>query len=573
HFPYTTLFRSPREDLQSLVHAGRDVERAAEQHVHLLTPLGELVREVHPREGDVPLLMPVLRADRVVHRGLRRERQHGDAVVAELFAIAGQQRDIRGEDLIEQPGGVEEVLEVRRVLLVPEHRGDALLAAVRDELPQGLARGLRSGELVLPGVLVPVPGGLHQQQVHRCLGELLAPRPWRHRDGFELVGPGEHREVVQDHRGPQPGKARGAIGQLRGWEGQRPRAVQRAGPVAGAVGGGASPPLPGAQLRETPGAQMPQTRAQGLERGRRGLRGHRHLRERDRARPSYEPAATTTAACARRCVHHHTRPAPGGIGEVLGIVSGTDRVLGPCTAGCRPAPRSLRRTPVTEQPDDTAPRMRVTVYGSCVARDTVDLAGSDRFDVVAYVARQSLLSADHDASKHFPAQAEIGSDFQRRMMTGDFAGNLEERLADAAAETDVLLWDLADERHGVHVFDDGSVVTRSIDIVRAPEVLSVVEGARHIPFGTDEHFELWAPQAETLHGRLQELEMLSRTVVLRVPWALVTTEGKTTPWSMGTNAREANAAYHRYYEHLAQLGFRILELQPLGVLADPEHRW
>ena len=228
---------------------------------------------------------------------------------------------------------------------------------------------------------------------------------------------------------------------------------------------------------------------------------------------------------------------------------------------------------MTEQPDDTAPRMRVTVYGSCVARDTVDLAGSDHFDVVAYVARQSLLSADHDASEHFPAEVEISSDFQRRMMTGDFAGNLEERLAEAAPETDVLLWDLADERHGVHVFDDGSVVTRSIDIVRAPEVLSVVEGARHIPFGTDEHFELWAPQAETLHGRLQELELLSRTVVLRVPWALVTTEGKTTPWSMGTNAREANAAYHRYYEHLAQLGFRILELQPLGVLADPEHRW
>ena len=228
---------------------------------------------------------------------------------------------------------------------------------------------------------------------------------------------------------------------------------------------------------------------------------------------------------------------------------------------------------MTEQPDDTAPRMRVTVYGSCVARDTVDLAGSDHLDVVAYVARQSLLSADHDASEHFPAEVEISSDFQRRMMTGDFAGNLEERLAEAAPETDVLLWDLADERHGVHVFDDGSVVTRSIDIVRAPEVLSVVEGARHIPFGTDEHFELWAPQAETLHGRLQELELLSRTVVLRVPWALVTTEGKTTPWSMGTNAREANAAYHRYYEHLAQLGFRILELQPLGVLADPEHRW
>lgn len=228
---------------------------------------------------------------------------------------------------------------------------------------------------------------------------------------------------------------------------------------------------------------------------------------------------------------------------------------------------------MTDQPEDHAPVVRVAVYGSCVARDAVDLAGADRFDVVTYIARQSLLSADHDASGRFPAEVEIHSEFQRRMMAGDFAGNLEERLAEAAPETDVVLWDLADERHGVHLFEDGSVVTRSIDIVRTPEVLSVIDGARHLPFGTDEHFELWALRAERLRDVLTELGLFARTVVLRVPWALVTTEGKSTPWSMGTSAREANVAYLRYYERLEELGFRILELQPLGVLADPDHRW
>ncbi|HEX7350867.1 DUF6270 domain-containing protein [Brachybacterium sp.] len=228
---------------------------------------------------------------------------------------------------------------------------------------------------------------------------------------------------------------------------------------------------------------------------------------------------------------------------------------------------------MTAQPVDPAHPVRVTVYGSCVARDTMDLAGPEELEVVAYIARQSLLSADHDASPRFPADVEVGSEFQRRMMVGDFAGNLEERLREVGEETDVLLWDLADERHGVHLFEDGSIVTRSIDIVRQPEVLSVVEGARHIPFGEDEHFDLWASRAERLRELLTELELFEKTIVLRVPWALVTTDGKSTPWSMGTNAREANATYHRYYEHLADLGFRILELQPLGVLADPEHRW
>ncbi|HJB09617.1 MAG TPA: hypothetical protein H9786_03640 [Candidatus Brachybacterium merdavium] len=225
-----------------------------------------------------------------------------------------------------------------------------------------------------------------------------------------------------------------------------------------------------------------------------------------------------------------------------------------------------------DQPAD-APQVRVTVYGSCVARDTMDLAGSERFEVVCYIARQSLLSADHDASAMFPADVRIDSHFQRRMMTGDFAGDLDERLVGAAGETDVLLWDLADERHGVHVFDDGAVVTRSIDLVRAPEALTAVEDARHVPFGTDEHFELWAPRAEQLRGRLVELELFDKALVLQVPWALVTVDGKHTPQSMGTTAMEANEAYRRYYEHLRGLGFRVLELQPLGVLADPEHRW
>jgi hypothetical protein len=137
----------------------------------------------------------------------------------------------------------------------------------------------------------------------------------------------------------------------------------------------------------------------------------------------------------------------------------------------------------------------------------------------------------------------------------------------------VLLWDLADERHGVHLFEDGTVVTRSIDNVRHPEVVAALEPARHLPFGTDEHFRLWSAQAEHMRELLTGLGLFEKTIVLQVPWALITVEGSPTPWSMGTSAKDANAAYLRYYERLRELGFTLIELQPLGVLADPEHRW
>lgn len=220
------------------------------------------------------------------------------------------------------------------------------------------------------------------------------------------------------------------------------------------------------------------------------------------------------------------------------------------------------------------PMQRVTIYGSCVARDAVDLAGKDHFSVTDYIARQSLLSAGLDASARFPEVAEVSSPFQRRMMLSDFAGDLERRLTDVAGETDVLLWDLTDERHGVHIHQDGTVVTRSVDVVVAPEVLAAVEhDSRYVPFGTDEHFEMWAPRAVTFVAELSQLGLMDRTVVLQVPWALVTSDGEPTPWSMGVNAVQANEAYRRYYIHLLELGLHIFELQPLGVLADPDHRW
>ncbi len=227
---------------------------------------------------------------------------------------------------------------------------------------------------------------------------------------------------------------------------------------------------------------------------------------------------------------------------------------------------------MTDQPAEMAPQ-RVTIYGSCVARDSVDLAGAGRLEVADYVARQSLISAGQDASARFPENPQVSSRFQRRMMQADFAGDLEARLEAVSDTTDVLLWDLTDERHGVHVFDDGAVVTRSIDLTSVPEALGAVEGSRHIPFGTDEHFELWAPRAEQFRDYLLGRGLFEKTVVLQVPWAFVAPDGRETPVSMGTSAMEANEAYRRYYAHLRDLGFAVIELQPLGVLADPEHRW
>lgn len=216
---------------------------------------------------------------------------------------------------------------------------------------------------------------------------------------------------------------------------------------------------------------------------------------------------------------------------------------------------------------------RVLVYGSCVARDTIEFAEASGVDLAGYVARQSLLSVGSDASEHLPVELGVASKFQARMIRADFAGSLLDRLTTDGADVDVVLWDLADERHGVHRFADGSFVTRSIDTIKADAVVEAVDAAEHLAFGTDEHFALWSERLKAFEQFLRDHDLLDRLVVLEVPWAVRTTEGKPSPWSMGVRAKDANARYRRYYDLLRRRGHRMVTLRDDQVLADPSHRW
>ncbi len=216
---------------------------------------------------------------------------------------------------------------------------------------------------------------------------------------------------------------------------------------------------------------------------------------------------------------------------------------------------------------------RVLVYGSCVARDTVEFAAADSVELRGYIARQSLISAGSDAAAHLPEAMSVTSAFQRRMIMADFSGSLFSRIAKAAGEVDLLLWDLADERHGVYRFADGSIATRSIDTLKMPEFEARFAEAQHIPYGSDEHFAIWSEHVTQLTALLHEHDLFDRTVVLEVPWAVLTVEGSPTPWSMGVRAKDANRSYEAYYGLLRDRGFRMVGLPAELVLADPGHRW
>lgn len=214
----------------------------------------------------------------------------------------------------------------------------------------------------------------------------------------------------------------------------------------------------------------------------------------------------------------------------------------------------------------------VFVYGSCVARDSFEYFPNS-YRVSQYVARHSLLADDTDASYKLPADLKLANVFQTRMLRADWGAGALNLLRRQASHFHLILWDIFDERHGVHWFSSGEVVTRSIDLVSSETAMSLIEPGTHVPFGADEHFEGWAEKATDLVQSFKEQGALERVRLLNAPWAEVNTEGHPTPVSMGVTATEANQKSQRYYAHLAALGVPTLEVPAELAIADPNHQW
>lgn len=217
------------------------------------------------------------------------------------------------------------------------------------------------------------------------------------------------------------------------------------------------------------------------------------------------------------------------------------------------------------------------VYGSCVSRDLVELADGGRGSVARYTARQSLASAFGGGRSDLtlPVPSAL-SPFQRRMVTDDLRSALPAQLREAASRgVRAVLWDLTDERLGVYALPDGTVVTRSIDLISsgldATLAARVLDGsAQFHEFGGPGHLDRWSRALAAFRDLARDLRL--RVVLLDVPWAERDDLGRPTPSSFGTTARAANASFRRYVD-LAARAVEVVTLRPHEVVAAHDHRW
>ncbi|PRZ08107.1 hypothetical protein BCE75_10332 [Isoptericola sp. CG 20/1183] len=216
---------------------------------------------------------------------------------------------------------------------------------------------------------------------------------------------------------------------------------------------------------------------------------------------------------------------------------------------------------------------RVFIYGSCVSRDTFEHFDPEQFELVQYVARQSALSA-YTRPVTMIQPPTLDSPFKQRMVSGDYASNLQSLIPEAAAQTDLVLVDLTDERLGAYVLPDGSVVTRSTELIESGAEARLPAGTQHLPFGSDQHFQYWSQGMDTVGELFRQHMPRAAVVLLDVPWAEFSEGGHPTPSSFGVSASTANPILRAYIQAASQaLGAEVISLSQDDVLSNPTHPW
>lgn len=108
----------------------------------------------------------------------------------------------------------------------------------------------------------------------------------------------------------------------------------------------------------------------------------------------------------------------------------------------------------------TAPRRTLSIFGSCVSRDVLAIANDTKFDLKAYIARQSVLSAVAAKIPEDEIPLQNPSAFQLRMVKSDLRKDAFQVLK--ANQSDYLLLDCIDERFPLLALC-GSCVTASFE--------------------------------------------------------------------------------------------------------------
>lgn len=212
----------------------------------------------------------------------------------------------------------------------------------------------------------------------------------------------------------------------------------------------------------------------------------------------------------------------------------------------------------------------VSIWGSCVSRDTIDLATtySGQLEVTSYSARQNWISAT-SAPIPYPGD-NLPSKFQSRMLKGDFESSAISTLIDHEPKSDAIILDLVDDRYPTVMLSNGQRFTLSNEALAA-KLRDGFPDQRTTHVGSEEHAQLWVDAAQHVGASLAPF--MGKIFVFGGPWAAVDTDGNAVRPPFGRPVEEWNRINAWFMGQLKGLGFNVIELPEELAVSDANHRW
>lgn len=217
-------------------------------------------------------------------------------------------------------------------------------------------------------------------------------------------------------------------------------------------------------------------------------------------------------------------------------------------------------------------RVRVVIVGSCVSRDTFEFLDPRRFELVKYVARQSLISSYSRPLTIADAElAPLTSAFQRRTVRADHSSSLVGDLMSVGKGIDLVLWDLTDERFGVWDLGEGRFITRSVELIASGLDEEIARRALLVPFGSRRHLSLWGGAVPRFASTLRQMSLPRPPVLLAPPWATTDDRGREVKSALVPEPAAARRILRRYLRRAGDVP--TISVGSSTAVASSAHRW
>jgi len=215
-------------------------------------------------------------------------------------------------------------------------------------------------------------------------------------------------------------------------------------------------------------------------------------------------------------------------------------------------------------------KYKIFIYGSCVSRDPFELDNEGKFEIVDYFARSSLASLVGKPYIDKKIIDGISKPWAKKVTKQDMEKSLFEHLL--KQEFDVLIVDLIDERHNLHI-KENIINTISVEYGKAlyhPNQYSTIKAF------SDEKFNIWIKGLEKLAYCLKKNNLDNKVVLNKIYWTNFIGEEKSINIQYSTeHVEKANNELERMYIKFIKFlpNTKVVKYPKEMLYSDPNHKW